>query len=370
MEGTYTQTTLQNPNPEKSSSTVRQPGMAGDLNARVKWDYLRLRADLTYADLSYVLINAPSFVPFQALSSQLATITPELFTAVGADYFIESLSLTVGATGGIEWPATFKGHLPDSFANALPQEALPSSRSSWFAPRASSTSCRRTTMSYQSTPASSTPSCSSASSACSPKCSWAMTTTSRICNASTTIRSRCRRACSRTLATRLQRGLPGAPVKHVGEASPRFLRLTRIPKGADMSTWFKLTVTALFALGGAACSGRSNSTSNNNNYHYTGGDTASGGDPGGGTSYTVTTVANAWANLSGFSGTAIEIDGAVVVARTTPYTSTSSSCTNTDHMVETFYIQDSAAAKASASTVAARTPPTRTIFLTLVMSSL
>ena len=127
MEGTYTQTTLQNPNPEKAASTMRQPGMAGDLNVRVKWDYLRLRADLTYADLSYVLINAPSFVPFQALSSKLATITPEYFSAVGADYFIDNLNLTVGVTGGIEWPATFKGHLPDSFANALPQEALPSS---------------------------------------------------------------------------------------------------------------------------------------------------------------------------------------------------------------------------------------------------
>jgi hypothetical protein len=72
-------------------------------------------------------LNVPSFVPFQALSNNLSTTTPQVFGAAGADYFFEDLRLTVGATVGIESPATFQGKLPANFVNDLPPDALPPS---------------------------------------------------------------------------------------------------------------------------------------------------------------------------------------------------------------------------------------------------
>jgi hypothetical protein len=124
-EATYTQSTLQDPDPTRAQSTTRQTGMAGDLNARVKWNHVRLRADLTYQDVPYLLVNVPSFVPFQALSPNLSTTTPQIFGAVGADYFFENQRFTLGFTAGVELPATFQGKLPASFSNDLPTDALP-----------------------------------------------------------------------------------------------------------------------------------------------------------------------------------------------------------------------------------------------------
>jgi hypothetical protein len=127
LEGTVTQTTLQDPDPTKSQSTTRQTASAADLNARIKYNHWRLKADLVYQDLGYLLLNVPSFVPFQALSSTLSTTSPQFWGAVGADYFFEPQRFTFGATLGLELPATFKGNLPPSFANDLPTDALPAS---------------------------------------------------------------------------------------------------------------------------------------------------------------------------------------------------------------------------------------------------
>jgi hypothetical protein len=126
-EGTYVGTTLENA--DKPANTIGQPGFAGDINVRVKWNKLRLHADFTFRDLSFMLLNVPSFVPFQAFSPTQATITPDMFGSVGADYFFEPQHLTLGLTAGIEMPATFKGNLPASFVNDLPADALPASSS-------------------------------------------------------------------------------------------------------------------------------------------------------------------------------------------------------------------------------------------------
>jgi hypothetical protein len=124
-EATATSTTLQDPDPTRSMSTTRQTGLAGDLNARIKWNHMRLRADLSYMDTAYLLLNVPSFVPFQALSPNLSTTTPQFFGSAGIDYFFENQRLTLGVTAGVQLPATFQGNLPASFANDLPPDALP-----------------------------------------------------------------------------------------------------------------------------------------------------------------------------------------------------------------------------------------------------
>ncbi len=122
-EATWTGTTLEDP--EKSGTTTIAPGIAGDVNFRLKLDKLRVHADLMYRNLMFVLINVPSFVPFQAISATSATTTPEMFAAAGADYFFAGPQLTLGFTGGVQNPATFSGTLPKATIGNIPNEALP-----------------------------------------------------------------------------------------------------------------------------------------------------------------------------------------------------------------------------------------------------
>jgi hypothetical protein len=124
-EGTYTQQTLQDP--DHPASTVRQPGVAGDINVRVKYNFLRLHADLMYRDLPFLLMNVPSFVPYQAISSNSATTAAETFAAIGADYFFQGPQLTVGVTGGVQVPASFTGQLPTELLGNISAEGLPKS---------------------------------------------------------------------------------------------------------------------------------------------------------------------------------------------------------------------------------------------------
>ncbi len=126
LEGTFTQTTLQDPDPAKADATTRQSAVAADLNVRGQVEQLpHPRRSRLRRHLPYLLINVPSFVPFQALSPDLSTTTPQMFAAAGVDYFFEKQRLTLGVTLGIENPATFTGKLPGSFVNGLPSDALP-----------------------------------------------------------------------------------------------------------------------------------------------------------------------------------------------------------------------------------------------------
>jgi hypothetical protein len=122
-EATVTQTTLEDL--DRTASTTRQTGFAADLNARIKWNHWRIRGDFLYQNLAQLLVNVPSFVPFQALSPTSATVTPQIFVAAGADYFFESLRFTLGGSFGIQLPATYQGKLPDSLVNGLPADAQP-----------------------------------------------------------------------------------------------------------------------------------------------------------------------------------------------------------------------------------------------------
>ena len=93
--------------PTMSGATTVQYGMAGDLNVRVKIDRLRLRLDLSYRDLAFILRaqtgNPDSFAAFQPDS----TTSPDTFAAVGADRNWGDW-LTLGFILGVDKPATLR----------------------------------------------------------------------------------------------------------------------------------------------------------------------------------------------------------------------------------------------------------------------
>jgi hypothetical protein len=101
-ELTYLAQTLKDPN--KTGTTVIQPGMAGDLNVRVMMDRTRLRLDLSYRDLAFILHSVPSLPTYEDFPSQYKT-TADFFAAVGADQNWNDF-LTLGVIAGVEKPAT------------------------------------------------------------------------------------------------------------------------------------------------------------------------------------------------------------------------------------------------------------------------
>jgi hypothetical protein len=90
--------------PEATGATTIQYGMAGDLNLRVKIDRIRLRLDLSYRDLAFILHSQPSLPPYQQFPAAYTT-SPDYFAAVGADKNWNDW-LTVGLIAGVEKPAT------------------------------------------------------------------------------------------------------------------------------------------------------------------------------------------------------------------------------------------------------------------------
>ena len=120
-ELTFEGTTLENPDQAESSRI--QWGLAGDINVRIQYGNLRLRADLTYRSMEFLLLNQPSLVPFQDFPAG-ATVSPDLFAAIGADYFFETIGTTVGLTMGVDRPASYRPPMDsvnplDSTASAL-----------------------------------------------------------------------------------------------------------------------------------------------------------------------------------------------------------------------------------------------------------
>lgn len=101
-EATYLGQTLKDP--EKSGSTKVQSGFAGDVNVRAMVDRMRLRVDLQYRDLAFILHSVPSLPTY----SDFPTIydrTPNFFAAAGVDKNYDG-KLTLGLIVGVELPAT------------------------------------------------------------------------------------------------------------------------------------------------------------------------------------------------------------------------------------------------------------------------
>jgi hypothetical protein len=90
--------------PERTGSTKRQLGMAGDINFRMKLDRYRLRLDLSYRDLAFILHSQPSLPPYSDFPDAY-TLEPNYFAAVGVDRNWSDF-LTLGVIAGIEKPAT------------------------------------------------------------------------------------------------------------------------------------------------------------------------------------------------------------------------------------------------------------------------
>jgi len=104
-EFTFEGTTLENPDQAESSRI--QWGMAGDINMRLQYGSFRMRLDATYRSMQFLLLNQPSLVPFQDFPEG-ATVSPNLFAALGADYFFDKTGTTVGLTVGVDRPASYK----------------------------------------------------------------------------------------------------------------------------------------------------------------------------------------------------------------------------------------------------------------------
>ena len=90
--------------PDKTGSTKLQIGKAGDLNVRVKMDRIRLRADLSFRDLAFILHSQPSLPPYSDFPSEYK-VKPDLFAAAGIDKNWDDW-LTLGVIAGLDMPAT------------------------------------------------------------------------------------------------------------------------------------------------------------------------------------------------------------------------------------------------------------------------
>ncbi|HTM19992.1 MAG TPA: hypothetical protein VL172_05780, partial [Kofleriaceae bacterium] len=100
-EGTALFQTLKDP--EATGSTVTQPGMAGDVNVRVKYNHTRVRVDAQLRDLAFILHSTPSLPTFSDFPMDYDK-TPNYFLAGGADQNFGSL--TLGVIAGVDMPAT------------------------------------------------------------------------------------------------------------------------------------------------------------------------------------------------------------------------------------------------------------------------
>ena len=89
--------------PDKIGSTKIQWAKAGDINARVMIDRIRLRADVSFRDLAYVLQNQPSLPSYQDFSSAFQ-VAPDIFADVGVDRNWHD-RLTLGLVFGFDRPA-------------------------------------------------------------------------------------------------------------------------------------------------------------------------------------------------------------------------------------------------------------------------
>src|SRR5262249_9434620 len=90
--------------PETAGATTRQIGVAGDLNVRVKIDRIRLRADVSYRDLAFILHSQSGLPAYEQIPMGFTT-SANAFAAVGADHNWGDW-LTLGVIFGVEKPAT------------------------------------------------------------------------------------------------------------------------------------------------------------------------------------------------------------------------------------------------------------------------
>jgi hypothetical protein len=89
-----------------------QAAYAAALQGVARVGFWRLSATGIARDLNYVVRNVPGFIPFETMPKDAQT-DPEIFGALSADYYIQSLRLTPGLGGGLQLPATFRSEFTD-----------------------------------------------------------------------------------------------------------------------------------------------------------------------------------------------------------------------------------------------------------------
>jgi hypothetical protein len=102
-EGNIIYQTLEDP--DNYATTKLQLAYAGALSANFRKDYLRGNFTIFSRSVSFILMNVPSYVPYQAFSGELET-TPEIFAAAGLDYYLPKWHLTLGGAIGLQMPAS------------------------------------------------------------------------------------------------------------------------------------------------------------------------------------------------------------------------------------------------------------------------
>ncbi|MBI4512446.1 MAG: hypothetical protein HY698_22665 [Deltaproteobacteria bacterium] len=110
-EGTVIAQVLKDP--ENTGQTRAQNGHAGDVNVRVKWDYLRFKADFMVRDLAFILHSIPSLPTYWDFPKEYKK-TAEYFASAGVDRHFPSQGLTAGVTLGFDMPATISTPRPSS----------------------------------------------------------------------------------------------------------------------------------------------------------------------------------------------------------------------------------------------------------------
>jgi hypothetical protein len=96
--------------PDAHGGTTHQPAFAAALRLRLQRDYLRTGLTVLLRSFSFLQVNTPGFVPFTALGGG-AEAKPEIFASAAADYHFPALHLTVGASVGIQIPASLRTEL-------------------------------------------------------------------------------------------------------------------------------------------------------------------------------------------------------------------------------------------------------------------
>ena len=115
LEGTYIAQHLADI--DTPNSTTIEPALAGALRSQIQYGFFRFELTGLYRDLSFILKNVPSFVPFLSMPSA-ATLDPELFFAATGDYHFPNQHLTVGLSGGLQFPASFSTEVSTGTAEA------------------------------------------------------------------------------------------------------------------------------------------------------------------------------------------------------------------------------------------------------------
>jgi hypothetical protein len=109
VEATWLTQSLENP--DVLAGSKLQHAQAVALQMRLKFNFLRVSFLGLYRTPSYIWFNQPGFPPFKDFPAG-SVLQPEMFAAIGLDYHIAPIKLTVGAIGGAQLPATYRQPTP------------------------------------------------------------------------------------------------------------------------------------------------------------------------------------------------------------------------------------------------------------------